>query len=114
MTALQKLIRTWPFTLVGVLSNLIFWVLLLLPEGVAENSWVRLPLSPFILLAYLPRLFLGGVAEQLFGSSGSPAWFGGLALVLPLLPFVVVDGFRALIRWHADREWKAIIPPARS
>ncbi len=114
MTALQKLIRTCPFTLVGVLSNLIFWTLPLLPEEVAENPWVRLPLYPFILLAYLPRLFLAGVSVQLFGPSGPPARFGDFALVLPLLPFVLVDGFRALIRWHADRVWRAMITEVRS
>ncbi len=114
MVPIQKLIRTCPFTLVGAFSTLIFWTFPLLPEEVAESPWVRLPLYPFIVLAYLPRLLLMISSAQQFGPGGPPTWFGSLALVLPLLPFILVDGFRALIRWHADRVWRAGIAEVRS
>jgi hypothetical protein len=93
MKLLRRLIVTFPFTLVGLFSNM-FLVLAIHGVIPVEGLW-RVLLLP----AYSLGLALAVVLQHFFGASGPPNWSLPL-IILPVrfLPFLLADYALARLR----------------
>ena len=92
MNRIRWVVRTFPFTLFGIVS---YVVLLLAARGVVSTFG---PLRPVLAPAYasaLPMMFLGA---QLFPGGPVPPWFLALAAAFRLGLFLSADAL--LARWR--------------
>lgn len=95
-----RLVRSYPFTHIGLFS----FILLVLPLLLDSAAWEGIPDAVksvwrvLIIPAYLAHLLIVVIAVQLFPSGPAPAWFWGLTFLFRFVPFVLAD--YGLARWR--------------
>jgi hypothetical protein len=92
---LWRIISSWPFTLFGLLTLVLFLVAETFHQAGAEGGGIE-ALHAFVRVAIIPlwimRYVVVAIGLPLFGAEGPfPSWYNILTIPTLLLPYIVAD-----------------------